>query len=152
MAWKYYNNDNDDGMSSKYNEAFLKMRRFDDIQKSINLAMINPLAVDMEKQAFNYEMIIRLCGSLLSEVWSKLGKADRIEALKYKKALEIIMKKYPVAEKKFNALTNKFETKLNERNWDIIEKFIFEYQLTLRDYMGKTAYDSPNDEVDWDSL
>lgn len=138
-----------EGFQSKYNEAFLKMHRFHKLQDSINLASMNPLEININLNIYNYQIIIESINSLLKECWSKLNESDRAEALGRKVAIEYLLKKCPIHTFPKNQTNSKGMSKLNQANWELLQKWLFNYETFVRDLVGKTGYDSPNkDEFD----
>ena len=140
----------DDTMKgSKFNEAYLKMHRIHKLQDTINLASLNPLLMHNELKVFNYQIIIRCCNSLVGECWAKLKDEHKKDALSFKKAIETSLRKYPIHEEVINQNNNQTQMKFNEDNYDIINEWIENYKLKVKELLGIAEYDSPNRDI-WD--
>ena len=152
MAFNNYSEEESEGASSKYNEAFLKMHRFHDLQKLSALARINPLAINPIYNIYNYQIILSSNDSLLLEVWGKLTDDEKNNILGLKNAIESIIKKYPIHENKKNFALNKNELRINNSNWNVLSRALFDYETKIRELISRTKYDSPDYDMDEEGL
>lgn len=150
MAYNYYQKDisidTEEDSKSQFNEAFLKMYRINKLQDAINNSNISPLAWNVNLNVYNYQILFSSLNGLLMEAWSKLNPKEKEDAGNMKSAIESAMKKYPIYETRKNVAIGKTETKLNKRNWETISKWLFKYEVMVREMLGRTGYDSPNKE------
>lgn len=138
--------------TSKFNEAYLKMIRIHKLQDTIIQCSFNPLLLNEKQQCYNYEIIIRCCGHIISEVWGKLTEEERKESMKIKNDIDEFLTKYPVHLKVNNQTNNKQNTRVEMTRWKILDKSLYDYNLYVRNLLSRTGYDSPNAEDDFDGL
>jgi len=138
----------EEGSASKYNEAWLKMRRLHDLQSMINIAGLNPTAFNPELGIYNYQVKVNCCNALLLEVWGKLNEEERHNAVTMKEAIEEKMIKNPIHENKKDFSKNKTITVLENKNWNVLKGWIFKYETLIKELLTKTKYDSPDFDYD----
>lgn len=142
MAWKEPKED--EGHFSKFNEAWLKMKRIDKLQDTINLCIINPTEFNLQYNCFNYQVVLTCCASIIAECWGKLSEEKREDALNFKLAIEKTIKKYPIHNQVKDSSNGKMVLKYNDEVWDVMSKWLFNYNLKCRDYLAGAGYDSPD--------
>lgn len=153
MARGFNSDTANEGSTSKFNEAFLKMHRINRLQDMINIASINPLAFNLELNVYNYEVIIRSCSALLKECWGKLSDDERKDAVQLKTALEESLKKFKIHQEVTWHNHEDKKIKFHRQNWEVLEKYIFNYDTKIRELLSSVGYDSPNaDEFDEDDF
>lgn len=151
MAWQPPQEE-DEGKFSKFNEAWLKMKRIDKLQDTINGCIINPTEFNLQYNCFNYEIVLRCCSSIIAECWAKLNEETRTDALKFKRAVETSIRKYPVHNQTKDINNGKTMLKYDSKVWEIMSEWLFKYNLKCRDYLGQSGYDSPDMDYDDDGL
>ena len=141
-----------EGFTSKFNEAFLKMHRIHKLQDSIIQCSFNLQGYNENVLAFNYQIVLSCVNGIMKEVWGKLTEDEREEVTKKRLAIEGFIKKHPIHENIKNQTNNKSNTRFNKLNWEVLEKYLLEYDLYLRELLTRTGYDSPNNEDYMDGL
>lgn len=140
--------DSDEGKQSGWNSAQLTNIRLDKLKNKIDQAWINPVAWNMEEQSFNYEVIFISNNLLLKAVIPKLSSAEEKEGEGLRKGIEEFIGKYPIVENKKKNYSKKGEDKLNEKNWFVLKKHLWNYCVNVGKYFDKHGMDIPNSESD----
>ena len=147
MSWKFdYNKD--DSNTSEFNEAFLKIRRFHELQDQINKARVNPLMFNQVAQIYNFEMWFQNINSLLMEVFADLEDVERIEAEAIRKGIQEHLYKNPIYQKKKNVQSGG-ELKVDHSSWRVLEEFLTKYESLVRTLIASHGYGTKynNDEI-----
>lgn len=116
-----------------FNEGFLQSQRLNELQHDINNVRVNPLAFNLDKNCYNYEVwFMDLC-SLYSEAIGKLDN-NEINDLEYiKKMINTTLKYKKPHINVINQFKNESTTRINRNNWDFLRTLleIFEKQVKI---------------------
>ena len=134
----------DEGEISKFNEAFLKMKRLDKIQDGINTLRLSPLQFNMEQRVYNYQLVLSLLTSLYMEVIGKLSPPEKEKAMELKKDIEENLNKKPPFQ--LRSHYDKKTTIFVEDAWRELEKKINDFEEFLRIMMDKHGLGTPSEE------
>jgi hypothetical protein len=137
----------DEGQTSKFNAGMLQMTRLHKLQDENNLANKNPLAFDESYGIYNYEVVFANTTSMIEEAGNKLSTPEKKLALQLKKAIEKMLKDYPIHEvKKHHVYPYRSYTRLNPGNWDVFKNWIFKYEDMARGLLDKHHLNSPPED------
>jgi len=124
-----------DGRESEWNEAALKSKRLDDIQKLINMLRLDPLIRTGNK--FNYQYLLLTIGLLYGEGRSKYSDNEKIEVDNIKQVCIDTLKYHPPHTLKINSSLNKNIKISYLINQEYFEKFmdlLDFYENKVKDY------------------
>lgn len=140
----------EEGSTSKFNEAALKMRRIDSIQSELHNYRIHLLRFDPMYQMYHYEIVFSLCNSLEMELLGYLTKDEENKINEIREDLNLRLEKHKPHELKRDRDTKVI--KLNKENWNYFKKKLFEYERELRKLIHIHKLGSPVevDEEGWD--
>ena len=105
----------EEGSKSFFNAGMAMAERIDGLQRAINAARFNPLALNGELQKYNYEIMCSSCDGLLKECWGKLTPTEKTEARKIKEATEGFLQYFPVIMKRKDDIKINYENYRNAR-------------------------------------
>jgi hypothetical protein len=127
---------------SKFNEGQLQTLRGHNSQDLLNMCKLNLPAWNEKFLNWNFNVVFNLLNILFAETSSKLKKPEMDEGLEYKKAIQGFMKKYPV----FKVIKNEYkqDKKIDLKELEILEKFLFDYELFIRKIRESHGFSSPN--------
>lgn len=142
------NNLSGGGKSSKFNAGMLQMQRLHQLQDLINKVRINPLTFNEEYGVFNYQVFFSNLDGLFHETWGKLGDKEKEIGKYFIETLTQMFKKYPIHEETKDKNSQRSQYKLNQKNWEIIRKMLFEFESIIRKYLDTHKFNSPSEEDD----
>lgn len=139
---------------SLFNEAQLKMYRLDRGQSRISDANLNPLSYNDTIGKYGYEIIITELNNLLSEVWGKLGEADKKKIKTIRNIVMDYLEFKPIFEIHNNNSISGFKSnkKINYKNWKELRELLFDYQMELNVLLEKAGYSTMSDDAVGDLL
>lgn len=129
---------------SKFNAGVAFAIRIDSLQKEINVAKFNPLAVNPMTGTFNYKNLIAALDCLISEGWGKFTVDERKESLRLLAVLIKMDKYFPPV------MSEGEEASLHQENFD---KFIEIYGLAerkIKEFYDEHDLNSPSRDEDDD--
>lgn len=127
-----------------FNEGVAVVYRLDEIQKQITICSLNPAAMNVSLNTFNYKLWINFLTALQREILADLVPNDLKKAEQLRKAIVEFEKKFPVYESiqlKVHPYTLK--SKLNERALNILVEKLNDYGAFLMVLKKKHGYSNP---------
>jgi len=143
-----YQEEEGDGINSKFNAGILQMNRIHELQRRLNMLNQNLFLFNNDYQCFNYELALRTNNSLFQEVSSKLKVAELKVGLTYKKFVENSMGRYPILEEKIkDGLGSTGKTIVQNKNFlRITEDCLFHYERLIRKFLESHKLNSPPED------
>lgn len=134
----------EEGKISQYNEAQLKMVRIHECQSMVNRLRTNMLGKDYLSNKYNYEVVISELLSLLMEVRGKLTVDEKKKIQWWEEMITKFLEYYPPHTYITNSsfAQSKREFMLNNSNWRILSKVIFDLESFARDMLEEHGYGS----------
>ena len=127
---------------SFFNAGMAQAERIDSLQRTMNAARFNPLALNQQVNKWNYEIMQSAQDSLLKECWGKLTPEEKIRGQKYKRLIEGFLEYFPVITKK------KDEIKIHKDNYKKFMEIIDLYENTIKVFLEVHDLNSPNKDLD----
>ena len=141
MAWNNYNSD--EGKYSEYNTASLKMKRLSDETSEISQINGNLLAFNQDYGVYNFELKLSKLDNLYLEVESKLNEKERKDIESFRKVLHLKIKKNLIfVQKKKPTYPYTRVAVTDEKVWDVIVKWLFEYERKVRGLLDEHGLDT----------
>ncbi len=131
------------GKVSNWNEGALQMMRFHDLQKEINECNVNPTAFNVERNLYNYQVILNNNNSLFSEASPKFKPKEKRLGMLRKKMIESFLESNPIHLNKPD-LNHEVQTIFSGPNWLRLKMMLFEYNLYVRGLLDTHKLTSPN--------
>jgi len=131
------------GKVSNWNEGALQMLRFHELQKEINECNVNPTAFNIERNLYNYQIILNNNNSLFSEASPKFKDKEMDLGLIRKKMIESFLESNPIHANKPN-LNHEVETTFNKSNWLRLKIMLFGYNFYVRGLLDAHKLTSPD--------
>ena len=75
----------DGGKKSRFNAGVALTERIDALQRAINSARFNPIAMNMDTGTYNFMVMINANDGLLDEAWAKLSDKEKASGNRIKK-------------------------------------------------------------------
>lgn len=139
--------EDDDNKRSVFNAGVAQAERIDALQRAINAARFNPLAMNPETSTFNYEVMLASLDGLLKEAWGKMKEDDeRPNAKKLKELVHNIAQFQPPVKRIMS--NGSSELAINIDNYRKLMKLMEIYENEIRDLLEIHELNSPN--KDWD--
>ncbi len=135
--------DSDLGKISNWNEGALQMLRFHDLQKEINECNVNPTAFNVERNLYNYQIILNNNNSLFSEASPKFKPDEKKGGMVRKRMIEGFLESNPIHVNKPN-LNHEVETMFSNANWLRLKIMLFGYNLYVRGLLDAHKLTSPD--------
>lgn len=129
-----------------FNEAFLQMRRINEMESMINNIRGIPLQFNTIYNNYNYEIIFSNLCSLLMEVWGKMTTKEKEEADTLRKLIQKIIRMKLVHKSAKDLSTNTTKVVVDNDTWFKLEDTLIEFEKNIRIYMNKHGLTNPNDE------
>lgn len=150
MAYDYNYDEVDQGQSSKFNAGLLQMKRLHEVQDLLNRASLNPLAYNEEIGVYNFQIMFSSITTLLNESSAKLGATERKEAEALREGIRSFLTEKPIFEMTQDVKVggSKSVIRFNKKNWNILEKYLIQYQTLVRKQLDAHNLNSPNQEDD----
>jgi len=134
---------------ASYNQANLYQLRTHEIFSRINRLSTNPKVFNEEIGAYNFEIIYRDLGSILSTISSKLNSKESENISKKKKAIKDFLISNPPFKFKHNASNYsgmKKKLQLNYKNFVELEDKLFSFRLSIEKLMDIHEFGNPSKE------
>ncbi len=135
-------NQEDEGKSSEYNSAQLKMKRMDEILQELNDIDKNLKAFNIDYGIFNYELKFILLDKLYQEIKSTLTKDETSEIVVARGVIEKFINKYPIYKIIRRQIGKKTEPVFDEINLKQISILLFDYESLIRTNQDKHGLDN----------
>ncbi len=139
-----------EGKTSEFNSAALKMKRLDKLFNMLNEINGNLQAYNVEYGKYNFELKLSVCNSLFLEVEAQLTKDEKEEGYSLKNAIETCLDRYPIYKIIKDMYSNKNDKKLNKQTWKVFEKWLFKYESLVRKFHSDHGMDTKFYEEDED--
>lgn len=133
----------EDSKHSRFNAGVAQAERIDQLQRAINMARFNPLAIDMVTQTYNYQIMLEANNGLLSEAWAKLTQAEKIEADKIFNLANNFEKTFPIINSNGNGTTT-----MNRLNFEKFKMILNHYERKNKVFLDEHSLNSPNQDDD----
>jgi hypothetical protein len=142
-----FNDDSGDGKVSSFNEAALRMRRFDEGQRRITFSMMNLLSFDEFLKKYEYEKAIAEIIGLLNQSFGKMTDDEKKKYFAFRMRSTLLCEMFPVfINKVSNGLSKENYRELNKINYINIRQIIFNMQDFLQEVMERAGWSSPNQD------
>jgi hypothetical protein len=142
----------DEGKRSKFNAGIAQTERIDSLQRAINAARYNPIAMNLETMTFNYDTIIKSIDGLLQECWAKMddkagGERDAAEIIR--NLVHTYAERFPPVSVSNDASGQQIQ-KINNTNYKKLMQLIWIYERHVRDLLDAHELNSPSKNEDDD--
>lgn len=137
----------EDTKHSRFNAGVALAERIDMMQKAINMARFNPLAVNPETQTYNYQIMLEANNSLLAEAWAKLTEKEQVEADKIFKLANGFEKIFPIVNNNSNGTVT-----INRQNFEKFKYILTHYERKNKIYLDEHSLNAPNMDDDDEGL
>lgn len=141
-----FDNLDDVGGDSQFNEAFLKMRRLNTIQESLNKLRLNLLAMNPNYQDYNYNLFFKELCSLQMEIVGKLSKNEVTSIEEQRKDLRMMIRDNPPWKIMMHYDNRRIV--MDHKNWAELEDKLENYEMELKILMDRHGLGTPNKESD----
>ena len=131
------------GKLSNWNEGALQMLRFHELQKEINECNVNPTAFNIERNLYNYQIILNNINSVFSEASPKFKDRELELGMLRKKMIESFLESNPIHINRPN-LNHEEETFFFRPNWLRLKVMLFGYNLYVRRLLDIHKLTSPD--------
>ena len=136
----------DEGRTSEWNEANLKMKRLHDIQERLNYFKCNPKGILEDR--FHYEHILMQLINLYDEGISKYKKSERAICDKFKELLFLSLKEcppfIPINDETMAGKKNGFH--FIDSNFNRFMDMLSQFERTVKDYNDAHGLSTKNKE------
>lgn len=132
-----------EGKQSVFNAGVAMAERIDFLQRAINAARFNPLAMNPETQTFNYQIMIDANDALLNEAWSKLTEKEKTQARRIRKLVKEFVMIKPIVSR-----SNKGEMRVNNENYLRFMELIDIYEKINKELLDAHSLNSPDSDDD----
>lgn len=129
-----------------FNEAFLQMRRINDMQSTINNIRSVPLHYNSDLNNYNYVIIFSNLCSLLFEAWGKMTEKERKEADELRKVIQKFIRVNIPHRVTQDLAKNSTKVVVDYNIWYQLEDLLTEFEKSIRVYMDKHGLTNPTDE------
>ena len=90
------NMSDEDSKRSLFNAGVALAERIDQLQRAINMARFNPLAIDNNLGIYNYQVMVYSNDGLLQESWAKLTEKEKLEGKRIKNLVHNFIETFPL--------------------------------------------------------
>lgn len=137
---------------SEFNAAVGQMIRISNLQQKINDIKINLLVYNDYYQSYNYQIYFMLCNSLLEECKPKLTDKEKDYGNYFRDKLTSVMDNNKVFKEVKLKVNGKKQIILDERVWNVLKKYLVDFESLVRKYLDLHDLNAPNKEYDegWD--
>jgi hypothetical protein len=132
----------EEGKRSVFNAGVAQTERIDSLQRAINAARFNLVAVNYDTGTFNYEVIISACDGLMNEAWAKLDASEKT----FSERIRGTVKKFIEANPPFKK--NNGEVKVSNENFKKMSELLDLYEKTTKRMLDSHDLNSPNRDDD----
>lgn len=133
----------DGGKQSVFNAGVLLTQRIDFLQRAMNAARFNPIAMNEETGTFNYEVMLNAMDSLLNESWAKLTDKEQEKGKRISKIVHDFIKLNPIVTPNKDG-----GFKVNRLNLDKFMEIIDIYEKTNKVLLDAHSLNSPDSDDD----
>jgi len=136
----------DEGRKSRFNAGVALTERIDALQRAINSARFNPLAMNTDTGTYNYMVMINANDGLLDEAWAKLSPHEKIQGSKIKNLIKDFVELNPPIT------IFKGELTVNKKNLKGIMALLDMYCKMNKEFLDNHNLNAPDDEWDNEGL
>jgi len=136
----------DEGRKSRFNAGVALTERIDALQRAINAARFNPIAMNMDTQTYNYMVMINANDGLLDEAWGKLSPDEKQKGSRIKLVIKDYVDMNPPIIKVNGELS------VNKKNYNGLMSLLDIYCKMIKDFLDKHNLNAPDDEWDDEGL
>jgi len=138
----------EDGTTSVFNEAVLKMQRIHECQRIINSVRSNLLAWNFEYGKYNYEVYSTQILNLFGEVMAKLNKKEFGDAkTKRKEMLNALESSNIISRQHMKSFGNpRVEIVIDRKGWEKLRDTLLDCEDYSRNLIDKHGMATPNEE------
>lgn len=129
---------------SFFNAGMAMAERIDSLQRALNAARFNPLAINEELSKPNFEIMKSACDGLVNECWGKMTVDERKEATSLKKVSDDFLIYKKILIQKGN------DVKINNDNYRSFMILLDMYEKKCKVYLEAHDLNSPNKPTDSD--
>jgi len=135
----------EDTKRSVFNAGIAQAERVHYQQEQINLCNSNPFLINPFTLTYNFQTIISSLNCLLMETWGKLDKDERETGDKLRKAIEIVLIKYPVIRLIPTGNGEELVQDINYYNYyTYLNPILIVYEKAVKDFLEAHDMNSPN--------
>lgn len=132
----------DEGRKSVFNAGVAQTERIDSLQRAINMARFNLLAVNPETGTFNYEITIAAIDGLLEEGKPKFQDKEKDNADKIRKLVHSFVEIFP-------PIANSQQGwKISKDNYKKLTELLTFYESTIKEYLDAHNLNNPDSDDD----
>lgn len=124
---------------SPYQEGNLQLNRLNSLQEKINEVNLNLRVFDEEIQGYNYNIKFNLLNTLFSEVSARCSEKEKKLAKKFEKGIPQLMLTNSPHRPGSIAVGGliRHEIKFYQKDFDILKKILFGYELIIKELLHK---------------
>jgi hypothetical protein len=138
--------DDNNVRKSRFNSAALMMVRLDELQKAINSARLNLLAMNSDTSTYNYMVMINANDGLLDEAWAKLTPEEKLKGNRIK----VLIKDFVETNPPITMFKN--ELYVNKKNLNELMVLLDIYCKLNKEFLDAHNLNTPDDEWDEEGL
>jgi len=122
-----------------FNAGVAFAERIDSLQRAINAARFNPLALNPDTGTFNYEIMQSALDSLLNTSWGKLNRDEKEFGERMRKVVKAFIKSNPPITKSGNG-----EPKISKQNYEKLVELLDFYEKVIQVFYDNHNLNNPD--------